>query len=284
MQKRDELISQVVAKLQSIKTLEDLKASEELLISSMESVFESSVLMFNDFLENLDSIPDEEKEPKILMFQDEDFFLPPDILNEMERLDGFSEGGDYVDDFSIELEKRMEPYMEQYSACAEKLMKKLFGGLIDGVGDALEGMAGEMGDLASGMADGMQEVLEEEKPFVFDYENTNTPRMLYELYAARKLDEVDKDSLIEDLEEQLQEDIWELERITDPNFAHTKEDDRIEDMRKRLKMLEPEMEKECTRLGLKSEAVEAAAVLKLELLAKLAPMLKEIKHYLSMIM
>ena len=131
MQNRDELISQVVAKLQLIKTIEGLKASEELVITSMESVFEASVQMFNDFLENIDSIPDEEKEPKIQMFQDENFFLPPDLMVEMERLDGFPEDREYLDAFGMEMEKRMDPYIVQYSACTEQLMKKIFGGLIE---------------------------------------------------------------------------------------------------------------------------------------------------------
>ena len=162
MKGRDELIAQVVAELRKVKTIDDLKASEELVIKSMESVFESSVLMFNDFLENIDTIPDEEKEPKILMFQDENFFLPPDIMAEMERLDNFPGEREYMDAISIEMEKRMDPYIEQYSDCAERLMKKLFGGVVDGVEDAMEGMADAMGDVLGDVSDAIQEEEDDE--------------------------------------------------------------------------------------------------------------------------
>ena len=145
-----------------------------------------------------------------------------------------------------------------------------------------------MGGMVEGMAEAMkpaEEAEETEEEFVFDYNNPDTPQMLYHLYAARSLEELEenKDSLIETLEEQMQSDIWDLEVLTDRDFMEPQEEDieKIEKILHRMKRFKPEIEKEFTRLAELPNAAEKAGEIQKEIMGRLNPKVREIKRHLA---
>ncbi|MFC2129192.1 hypothetical protein ACFLQX_00260 [Bacteroidota bacterium] len=282
MSNREEIISQAVARFKEIQTLDAIKASKDDIAITMARVLESGVVELRTFLENIDTLSKDEQKIQGAKFQEESFMFPPEFMAEMERLDGIPGGNEYLEEFADEMDKVIDPYIDEYSKLGEKLMNVIFGEFVEGMEDLMGGMADAVGGMAEGM---MGDLMEEpaEPEFVFDYDNPNTPRMMYELYAAREWDDLDKDLLIDDMEEQLQNDIWELETLTDEAYGAPKGDDleRISDMRARMDVLNSEMDKEFARLGAKSDKAEEAESLKKEILSKLSLKVKEIKYYLA---
>lgn len=289
MDKRQKLIKQTTARLQQIKTIGDLKAAEEEIYSITERLFQSSIATFSTFVEKMDHIPEEELHKKALMFQDENFLLPPELMAEMERMDNIRGDKAFIEAFSAELEKRIDPYIDQFGPLSEKLMNKLMSGSMgDAFSEMFEGLEDEAGEMSKAMEEAAADILgnldnEVEKDFVFDYDNPATPRMMYELYAARNWEDMDIEVLIEDIEEQLQTDIVELEGLSDETYSGPTEDDldSIDEMRTRMEVFESELDKELARLGDLPGNAEAAAALKKEILSKVSQKVKEIKYYLA---
>lgn len=290
MDKRNELIVQTTDRLKRVQNMDDLKASEVEIAALTEKLFQSSIDEFRSFTEKMEDMPEEDLHAKAAVFQEESFLLPPAVMNEFERIDGLPGDQEFLDGFNNDLEKRIEPFFDQYGRLAEKLMEKLMSGSL---GRMMQGMAVDMENAVEGMTDtigstigGMMQDLGDEEvadEFVFDYNNPATPRMMYELYAAPSWEEMDKDVLIEDMEEQLQNDIWELEALTDEGFSGPTEEDleRIEEMRTRMDVFESELDKELDRLGSKSGHPELAAALKVEIMKKISSKVIEIRHYLA---
>ena len=186
MTKREELISKSVSELKNIKTIDELKTSGESIIEMVDSLFVSALEELKEVVENMDSYSAEELESKAAMFQDDDFMTPPEIGVEMDRLEALPGGLDYLDSFTDELEKKMEPTMEEFGIYAQKLMDKLFGGMISGVEDAMGEMGKQMGQFG---------VDKEEELFGYDSENPDSSVLLIDLYEARTLEYLDKESL-----------------------------------------------------------------------------------------
>lgn len=286
MDKRQELIAQTATRLAEVKTIGELKTSVEEVYTLMETLFQSSIDVFRKFVENMDGIPDEELQKKAMMFQDESFLLPPEIMEEMERMDNMQGDPEFIDAFSVEMEKRIDPYIDQFGPLAEKLMDKLMSG---SMGDLMNEMKEGMDDLVGGMADAMGDAMggmgeeEREPEFVFDYDNVATPRMMYELYSSRTWEDLDTELLIDEMEEQLQNDVWELEGLTDEHFGGPKDAalESIAEIRTRIEVYDSELDKELTRLGGKSDKADEAAALKKEIMSKVSLKVKEIRHYLS---
>ncbi len=290
MDKRQELITQTAARLAEIKTFDQMKSSMEEIYALMGGIFQSFVDVFRNFVENMDGVSDEELQAKALLFQDESFLMPPEVMAQMERLDNLVSDPAFLDAYTEELEKRFEGSMEQIDPLTEKLMDKLmsgsmgqaFNGMVEGVEDAMGGMAEAMGDLAGGMAGNMED--EEPQPeFVFDFNNIATPRMMYELYSSSTWEDFDQEHLVDEMEQQLQNDVWELEGITDANYGGPKDAalESITEIRTRIEVYESELDKELTRLGNISDKVDEAAALKKEIVSKVSMKVREIKHYLA---
>jgi hypothetical protein len=269
MDERDKMVEQTVARLQSIQTPDEFKAAKDEIIDLMEQIFKSGVDALKEFFENIFTMTPEEQEEKSSKFQDESYLLDPKIMEEMERLDQLPGTEEFGDEFEAEMEKRLGPYLEQYTEQMGKMMETFMGGMMEGVAEAMKPTE--------------EEPAEEE--FIFDYNNPDTPPMLYDLYAARSLEELEenKDSLIETLEEQMQNDIWDLEILTDRDFMEPQEEDikKIETILHRMKRYPLEMEKEFTRISAIPGAAERAGEIKKEIMDRLNPKHREIKRHLA---
>ena len=269
MEEREEFIVQSVSYLQTLKTAEEYKAAKEEILSIMEKMFTFGLELLKDFLENMFSMTPEEREEKSQMFQDDSILLEPRIGAEMERLDSLPGADELQDEFEKEFEVRFAPVMEQYAEMGAKMMESLMGGFVDGLAEAFKPE---------------EEAEEKEEEFVFDYDNPDTPRMLYDLYAARSLEELEenKDNLIAEMEEQMQDDIWNLELLTDEGYTPMEEDiKKIETILHRMKQYVREMEKEFTRISALPDAAERAGEIKKEIMDQLNPKHREIKRYLA---
>ncbi len=269
MEEREEFIVQSVSYLQTLKTAEEYKAAKEEIMSIMEKMFKFGLELLKDFLDNMFSLTPEEREEKSQMFQDDSFLLEPRIGAEMERLDSLPGAEDFQDEFEKEFEGRLTPIMEQYAEMGAKMMDAFMGGMVEGMAEAMK------------PAEEVEETVEE---FVFDYDNPDTPRMLYNLYAARSLEELEenKDNLIAELEEQMQDDIWNLELLTDEGYTPMEEDiKKIETILHRMKQYVREMEKEFARISALPGAAEKAGEIKKEIMDRLNPKHREIKRHLA---
>jgi len=272
MENREEFILQSVTRLQSIQTLEEYKAAKEDIIGIMENLFKTGGEELTYFVENMFTMSPEEREERSRLFQDDNYLLDPRIGVEMERLDNIPGVLDLADEFEKELEVRIAPFMEQYGEQMNKLMDNLMGTMVDGLAEAF-----------SPMAEVAKEETEEE--FVFDYDNPDTPEMLYDLYVSRTLEELEenKDYLYENMEEQLQSDIWDLEILTDPGFTDKQEEDikKIEKILHRMKRFKPEIEKEFARLAALPDAAEKVEEIQKEIMNRFNPKIREIKMHLA---
>ncbi len=270
MEERDQLVDQIVARLQSIQTLDEFKAAKDEIIDLMERIFKSGVDALKDFFENVFSMTPEEKQEKSLKFQDENYLLDPKIMQEMERLDNLPGTEKFGDEFEAEMEKRLGPYLEQFTEEMGKNMDAFMGGMVEGMAEAMKPA---------------EEVEGTEEEFIFDYNNPDTPQMLYDLYVARSLEELEenKDNLIETLEEQMQSDIWDLEVLTDREFMEPQEADieKIEKILHRMRRFKPEMEKEFARIAALTGAAEKAGEIQKEIMDQLNPKVREIKRHLA---
>jgi len=266
MENREEIIKQTVTRLQSIKTLDEYKAAKEEILDMMEGVFKASLNALKDFFENIFSLEPEEKRKKSAAFQDEGFMFDPEITKELERLDSIPGAIEYSESFIPELQKRLEPYIEEIGKELHKLMDDT------------------MGAIAGGMAEAVSSNFEEEADFPeYNPKNPDTPQMLYTLYIARNLDDVFVGSLIQYIEEEMNYNIQELKTFTDTDFGGITADDlsTVEKWRYNFNQLIPEMDKEFERLGALPDAAETALKIKKDILDKLAPTMLTLQEYLD---
>jgi len=266
MENREEIIKQTVTRLQSIKTLDEYKAAKEEILDMMEGVFKASLNALKDFFENIFSLEPEEKRKKSAAFQDEGFMFDPEITKELERLDSIPGAIEYSESFIPELQKRLEPYIEEIGKELHKLMDDT------------------MGAIAGGMAEAVSSNFEEEADFPeYNPKNPDTPQMLYTLYIARNLDDVFVGSLIQYIEEEMNYNIQELKTFTDTDFGGITADDlsTVEKWRHSFNQLIPEIDKEFERLGALPDAAETALKIKKDILDKLAPTMLTLQEYLD---
>jgi hypothetical protein len=281
MSKREELIRRSVSELKAIQTYDELKASGTVVPDIMEAVILSGLEELKEFVEKMDSVPAEEIQAKITMFQDDNYMLPPEIGVEVNRLEDIPGGFDYLDAFGDDMDKKIEISMEEFGIYAQRLMDKAFGGMINTVEGTMQGMADAMGEMAKDMS----EVVEEEKPVAagYDSQNPEHTELLYNLYEAQSLEDLDKVALINYLEEELEYIYSELDLLTDDSFDGRTEDDmkRIAGMGQKVERLLPEMEKEFARLGTNSNSPEKADAILQELTLKFSSKISDIKKFLA---
>ena len=270
MENREELIKKTVLRLQEIQTLDEFKAAREEIIDLVVEIFKSAIYSLKAFFENMFSMTPEEQQEKSKQFQDESYLLSPEVMKELDRLDKLPGAADYVETFADEMDKRLDPYLEQFTEQMGKLMETFMGGMMEGVAEAM----------------GTEEE-EIEDTYEFDYDNPDTPVMLYDLYYARTLETLkeNKKFVIEAIEEQLQSDIWDLEVLTDMPPEDLLDSDmvKIAEIRKRMERVEPEMDKEIARISTLPNASEEAAKIQKEIMDRVANKITELNGYLAKI-
>jgi hypothetical protein len=269
---RDELIQITVQRMKAIQTVDDLKSSQKEIMDLIEKIMKSAVEALKNFVENIFQFTAEEREEKSKQFQDDDYFLDSRIMDELKRLDTIPGSQEIGEAFGKEMEERMGPYMEEFAQNAGKLMENFMGGLTEG--------------LATAMGAGQnQEDGEPEDVFEFDYNNPDTPEMLYYLYDSRNLENLreNKTYLLESLEEQLQSDIWDMEVFADLDLDMVIESDktRLANIRKRWERFEPELDKEFDRIAALPEAKNEALKIKLEIKGKVIDKLHDLRAYIE---
>ena len=272
MENREEIIQQTVKRLQAIQTLDEYKAAREEIFDLMEKVFKSAIDALKTFFENMFTMSPEERGEKSTEFQDDDYLLSPGIIKELERLDQLPGAAEYAQPFGDEMEKRLGPYLEEYTQQMGKVMQAFMGTLMGGMADAI--------------VPEVEEVEEEiEDTWEFDQDNPDTPVMLYDLYAARTPEDLmeNQGNLIESLEEQLQSDIWELEVLTDmdPKDYFEGDMDKLTEIRKRWERLVPEMDKEFSRISSLPDAPEDAGKIQKEIMDTLADKITVLNDFLA---
>lgn len=286
MENRDELIKLTVSRLKSIKTPEEYKAARNEITDLTERYFKATLGGINTLLNKKEAMSPEEKQEVLSKISDENYIPNPEIGREMERLDSLPGVEEYTRSLSEELEKRIGPLMDEITNKLGYLMDSLTDSMTDKMSEVMEDMAGAVNTVGEMFAPDYDEE-DDEEAFDFDQDNPDTPVMLYDLYASRTLDdlEINRESLIQSLEDRLQDDIWFLEAVLTVDAGDQDESDRkkIADVRNRWERFEPEMDKEFDRIGKLPEAAETAGIIKKEILSRVEPKVSELKEMLAKI-
>jgi hypothetical protein len=271
---RERVTAKTVLLLKSVKSLEDLKKHKEEILDLMEEIFESAVQALNTFFNESLSMSSEQKQKEAMKYQDENYLINEDIGNELNRIDNLPGAMEYIESFKEEMDRRMGPHLEEFTNQMSKLMGELMGGMM---GAVLGGMEEIMG---GGKTDSVSEPVygEEEE----GHERSDLLHYLYDVNTPEKLKE-NKDFLIETIEGQLTHDIWNLEVFseTPPEEAYDGDTEKIERIRKRVALLESEMENELIRIAGLSGMAGPAEKFRTELMERIGPSLKEIKDLLE---
>jgi len=160
MKTREESTSSIVARLQEIKTIDDLKASKKTIIEVMEESFRSALNEVKAFVDQMEDMPEQEAQEKAGKFFEDDYWeMPPEMEKEIERLMILPGGEAYMDTLEPELEIMIGPIMSEFETYGEKLRNKVFGGVIDAFEETAQNIEGEMENLK----DSLNETDEEEK-------------------------------------------------------------------------------------------------------------------------
>ncbi len=252
MSTREEITSSIVARLQQIKTIDDLKASKKTILDVMEESFTSALNELKEFVDNMETMPEDELQTNASKFFDDSYWdMPPEIETEMQRLMNLPGGEAYMDTFEPELDSMIGPIMSQFEIYGEKIRNKLFGGVIDAFEGAAQEMAGEMENIADGMKDFAGDEWEAEQSGGYNSEDPDSTELLYELYEAPTMAELNTEPLEQTLADELEYIHEELKILTDESFMEPNEEDivRINEMGLKVKRILPEMEKEFARLA-----------------------------------
>lgn len=273
---RNAIMEQALVKLRSIQTLDEFKAAHDDIIDLIEKIMVSAIKMLKAFFEKMSSMSQEEQQAESMKFQDGDFLISPEVMQEVERLNDLPGGKKYAKTFSLELEKIMKPHMDEFSQVMDKLMENFMGGLMGGMVDAM-GKAFDAGfsDTASA---------QEPEP-AFDENNPDQLILLYALYTSGSLSDLEeiKASLIENLEMELDEKKSNLDNYLLPGFEITWDDDkrRISESERLAERLIPELEKEFARISDASDSAGAIEEIKEEARDRLEPKVTNLKEYLA---
>jgi hypothetical protein len=145
---REELVKGAVARLKSIQTLEEYKASKEEITDMFEQIFKSAVDILKYFFENMFSMSQEEQKAIGESVQSDNFLFHPDIMQELDRLENIPGAKEFSESFSAEVQEKMAPYLEEFTEQMGKLMENFMGGLTEGMGAAFSGVsaAGNTGE------------------------------------------------------------------------------------------------------------------------------------------
>ncbi len=281
MSTREEITGSLVAKLQGIKTIDDLKASKKTIIDVMEAAFTSALNEVKEFVDHMDNMPEDEVQANASKFLDDSYWeMPPELENEMMRLTGLPGGEEYLDTLTPDLDKMMEPVMGRFEIYGEKLRNKLFGGVMEAFDGAVKDMEGEMEKLKDSMSDSSDEEEASEQRVGYNSDDPDSTVLLYGLYEAPTVAELDIEALEETLNDELKYIHEELKILTDESFMEPSEDDliRIKEMGNKVKRILPEMEKEFTRLAGDPDNADQAKAAHANLKDRFASKIDDIKN------
>ncbi len=278
MTDRDTIMEQALVRLRSIQSLAEFKASREELIDLIGKIMTSAIDLLKAFLDKMTSMSPEDQAAGAARFQDENFLISADVMQEVERLNNIPKGKKYAESFSLELEEIMKPQMEEFEQQMGKLMENLMGGMFGGITEAM----------AQAFSAGAQETAtESEAEFVFDEDN---PDMLYFLYALglysmKSLSDLEagKDSLVENLEMEIDMHKSNLDMYFMPGTEVAWEDDkrRISEIQRLIDRLFPELEIQLTRISDVSGSGGAVGKIKDEVISRLEPKMTDLKDCLA---
>jgi len=279
MTDRNAIMEQILARLRSIRTLKEFKAAREEMIDLISKIMTSAIDLLKAFLENMSSMSPDDQAAGAARFQDENFLISAEVMQEIERLNNLPGAGKYAESFSLELEKIMKPHMEEFEQQMGRLMENLMGGMLGGLTDA-------MGAAFDSIGAEPEESYESE--FVYDEDN---PDMLYFLYALglysmKSLSDLEagKDSLVENLEMEIDMHRSNLEMYFMPGTEVAWEDDkrRISEIQRLIDRLFPELETQLTRISNVSDSGTAVGKIKDEIISRLEPGITALKEQLTL--
>jgi hypothetical protein len=270
---REEHVAKTIARLQSIQTFEEYKSAKGEITDLMEKVFRSAIDLLKTFFENMLTMSPEEQQAFSSKTQEDNFLLHPDIMKEFDRLEKIPGALEFSNTFSAEMQARMSPLLEEFSEQMGKLMETFMGSMMGGIAGAFETLTGSSGEETQSAGQ-----------FVYDELNPETPFVMYPLYTSRSLADLleNKEGLIQSLYGQLEYDSWDMQRFADKDFKDLEESDqeRLAKIRKLMERIEPELEKEFSRLSALPGTTEAVDEIRNELMNRIGPKMAEINGFL----
>jgi len=276
MKDRDAIMEQTLVRLRSIKTLAEYKAARKDIIELIRKIMTSAVEVLTTFLENMLTMPPEEQQAESAKFQDENFLISAEVMQEIERLGNLPGAEKYAQSFSLELEKIMKPQMDEFEKQMGRLMENLMGNFMEGMTDSMETTFSNISD---------DQETDEEKEFIFDNENPDTLFILHSLYVSKSLSDLEenRESLIENVVMELDSRKFDLDVFFLPGYDDYWEQDarKIAEIQRLLDRLIPETDKEFERIAEASGSHEAVGKIKDEMTERIRPGMTELNKLLA---
>jgi len=278
MKARDEIMDQTLVKLRSIQTLKQYKAARKEIIELIRQIKVSAIDILKAFIENMVSMTPEEQQAEAAKFQDENFLISADVMQEVERLNNIPGAAEYAESFSLELEKIMKPQMEEFEQQMGKLMENLMGGIFGGITDAMDQV----------FSSGSEEpAAESETEFVYDEENPDMLYILYVfgLYSMKSLPDLEagRDSIVENLEMEIDMHKSNLDNYFMPGTEVVWDADKrkISEIQKLIDRLVPELDSQLMRISNITGSAEDVGKIRDEMMSRLEPKINEFSELLS---
>jgi hypothetical protein len=283
MTERDKILKQAVARLQSIKTIDEYKAASEEIIDFTEKIMKSGIEELKTFLENAPSMTPEEQESMSEKFQDDNYIMGGNVIQlEMERLENLPGAVEYSEIMIKKFQERMGLIAEEFGSLMEKFMDGLMNGFMETMVDTMEAVGGAMGAVID---DGFEEpdsanneetVTDEDRFYAFDFISD-----LFEcrsLSDLKKLKETLKESLNCYLENTLNDNLF----LFSPGTNWDADRERVKRKQKVIDWLIPELEKEFTRIAGETDSPEAVFKIKDEIMESFGPAFEKAKERLAL--
>ncbi len=269
MDNREKYIQDTVKRIRSIQTIEEFEKSKDEILDLMEKVLKAGIETLGSFIKSVFSMSPEEREDNAAKFRDENYLVSNEIAREIDNLVRIPGIDAYGESFGEELEKRLSPFVEEYTKKLGSHMDLFMGGMAENISESIQ-----------------NEIVEEPKEeFVFDGENPDTPEMLYTLYASRTLADLEenKEQLFEFIGDELQDNLYYLELFTETDIPEYFEGDKekIDKIRYKMSRLSPEIDKEFERIGSLPDSREGAEKIKKELQDHISEKITEINQKLE---
>ncbi len=262
----------------TINSFDDVKENREKMRDMIEGLFKAGAAELKRTLEESPDMGPEEAGKLAKQFQDDEFLMNKELSTELERIDSLPGVVDYIEQFTSEDEKRLEPVIEEFTKQMEKLMAIVMGG----VEDMMQGMGDAMGEAIGQMKEGMKEEEEVEIPRGNSFKGDGVK--FYGITCVNDVIDLStwnyyKDRICDISKETISDDLGHLQ--TFKSFIiedRTPLENFIEDIdmieKKRFLLMEG-IQKEMGRIATIPGASEEAIKIKYECLAQLGPIADE---------
>jgi len=273
MEDREKVTKQTLDFLKSIKSLDDIKEHKKEIFNAIIGMIKSALEIVKSFFETSKSISTEEKAEEFSKFQNDNFLIPTEIEEEMDRIYNLPGADEIMDDFQQELEKQMEPYMEEISQQMSKLAEEFFGDMLGGLAEGItQGLEDVFGD-----EDGEHNISSEPG----EDEKLDAGQIIYNIQSLEDLKN-NENKILKQIEDQLNADLEGMKF----NQNICMENDSIVQaglikIEKRQKLLERELDKEFDRIEALPDAAEYTRSTKEKIKKKLEPTVKQINGLLK---